>query len=141
MAVPSVDINLLAVLVAAVASMIIGGLWYSPLLFGKQWMKLSGMSKQKIKKAKTNGKVGRSYFISFLMTLVACYVLAHFVIYVTASTFADGAQLAFWAWLGFEVPLALNETLWGGKSFKLFVLNAAHHLVALVVAAGILATW
>lgn len=141
MGIPSVEVNLLAVLVAAVASMVISALWYSPLLFGKLWMRLSGIDMKKISKMKKKGKVGRSYFWAFIATLLTSYVLAHFVRYVTASTFADGAQLAFWLWLGFVAPLLLGSVLWKGEPFKLFVLNAAHHLIALVVAAGILAIW
>lgn len=141
MGIPSVEVNLLAVFVAAVVNMIIGALWYSPLLFGKLWMRLSGINTKKINAMKKEGKVSKSYFWAFVATLVTSYVLAHFVRYVTATTFADGAQLALWTWLGFMAPLLLNDVLWGGKSFKLFLLNAAHHLVALVVAAGILAVW
>jgi hypothetical protein len=33
-----IDINYVAVFVAALASMIIGAAWYSPILFGKEWI-------------------------------------------------------------------------------------------------------
>ena len=45
-------VNYLAVLVAAIVSMVIGGLWYSPLLFGNVWMKLSGITQKDVEKAK-----------------------------------------------------------------------------------------
>ncbi len=48
---PPVDINYWAVLVAAVVSMVIGALWYSPVLFGKLWMKYSGLSDKKLAEA------------------------------------------------------------------------------------------
>lgn len=142
MVVPNVDINYWAVLVSAVVSMIIGGLWYSPVLFGNLWMKLSGITEKSMNEMKKKGgSAGKSYFWSFIMTLISMYVLAHFVKYVSAVNFMDGIQLGAWAWLGFMVPLALNEVLWGGKSMKLFLLNAAHHLIAVCVGAGILAVW
>lgn len=141
MGVPSVEVNLLAVFVAAIASMVIGALWYSPLLFGRLWMQISGISPKMIDRMKKKGKVGKSYFWALVGSLIASYVLAHFVRYVTATTFADGAQLAFWAWLGFEAPILLGGVLWEGKPFKLFLLNAAYHLIALIIAAGILAVW
>ena len=43
MSVPNVDVNYLAVLVAAIINMVIGSIWYSPSMgFGKSWMKYSG---------------------------------------------------------------------------------------------------
>lgn len=37
------NVNYLPIVVAAVVSMVLGGLWYSPLLFGKIWMNLQGL--------------------------------------------------------------------------------------------------
>ena len=48
--------NVWAVLAAAIASMILGGLWYSPLLFANAWMRASGVTEEKAK----NGEHGRS---------------------------------------------------------------------------------
>lgn len=36
------DLNLFAIVVAATASFLLGGLWYSPVMFGKTWMKEAG---------------------------------------------------------------------------------------------------
>lgn len=141
MGIPNIEVNLLAVLISAIIGMVIGALWYSPLLFGNLWMKLSGLTHEKINKMKREGKVGRSYLLTFIATLVGAYVLAHFVSYVGAQGFWNGVQLGFWAWLGFMVPITLNDFLWGDRSFKLFLLNACHHLVAIVVMAGILSVW
>ena len=47
-----VEVNYVAVLAAAIASFVIGALWYSPMLFGKMWMKLSNVSGKEVKKAK-----------------------------------------------------------------------------------------
>lgn len=41
-------INYLAVLVAAISTFLIGGLWYSPLLFGKAWMNANGFSEAEL---------------------------------------------------------------------------------------------
>jgi hypothetical protein len=46
---PQVHINFLAVVVAAVAAFIIGGLWYSPLLFAKPWVNAHGYSEEQVK--------------------------------------------------------------------------------------------
>ena len=134
-----VTINYLAVLVAAVASMVVGFLWYGP-LFGKQWVKLMKIDDKKIKEAKQKG-MGKTYFLAFLTTLVMSYVLAHFVDYVEAKTIADGVILGFWIWIGFLATTQIGSVFWEGKPVKLYLINTSHYLVALAVMAAILAVW
>ena len=67
--------NYLAILVAAVAGMIVGALWYSPLLFGNVWMKLMGLGRKQLQAAKKKG-MGKSYFLSFVALLVMAYVIS-----------------------------------------------------------------
>jgi hypothetical protein len=65
-----VDINLLAVLVAAVSSFLLGGLWYSPLLFLKPWNSAMGRSEQ------DNGHPAKVFGLSFAFSLLSAYVFA-----------------------------------------------------------------
>lgn len=134
-----VTINYLAVIVAAVASMMIGFLWYGP-LFGKQWMQLMNFDKKKIGEAKKKG-MGKIYALAFLTTLITSYVLAHFVDYVEAKTIADGIILGFWVWIGFLATTQIGSVFWEGKPVKLYLINTLHYLVALAVMAAILAVW
>ena len=140
MAVPNVDINYLAVLISAVVSMIIGSLWYSPLLFGNAWMKAGGMTVKDMDKAKKKG-MGKLYFAMFIGALVTAYVLAHFVQYVGASGFFDGMEAGCWLWLGFIVPVLLGSVLWESKPIKYYLINVLYWLVNLTVVGGILAAW
>ena len=135
---PPVDINYLAVLVAAIASMFVGFLWYGP-LFGKTWMKLMGFSEATMKKMKMTAT--KAYVIAFIVALVSAYVLARFVDYIQAATMGDAIAAAFWIWLGFMTPLNLGSVLWENKPMKLFLINVAHNLVALIIAAIILTIW
>ena len=129
-------INYIAILVAALASMVIGMLWYGP-LFQKQWMKLAGITPQGMKKMKLSPMAAMS--MGFVASLVTAYVLSVFVGGVMAWTAA--ANFVFWIWLGFVAPVQLGVFLWEGRSFKLFILNTSYSLVTLVVMAGILAAW
>ncbi len=140
MAIPDVAINYLAVLTSAIVSFVIGGLWYSPILFGNAWMKAGGMNMKDMQKAKQKG-MGKLYFTGFLGTLLMAYVLAHFVQYAGANGFSDGMQAGFWTWLGFAVPLLIGSVLWEGKTVKFYFINIAYQLVSLVVMGGILASW
>lgn len=137
---PQININLLAVLVSAIASMIIGAFWYSPLLFGKIWMELMKIDKKKLAEMKKKG-VGKSYVIAFIGALITSYVLGYFIDYVGATGISQGTRTAFLLWLGFVVPTLLNSILWEGKPVKLYLLNISHHLVSLITMGAILVVW
>ncbi len=131
-------INYWAVLGAAVASFVIGMLWYGP-LFGKQWMKLAGITPASMKKM--NMSPARAMTLGFIVSLVTAYVLSHFVDLLSVTTLGGAAQFAFWAWLGLIAPINLGAWLWEGKPFNLFVLNTAYWLVSVIVMSGIVAVW
>ncbi len=63
------EINLMAVILAAVSSFILGGMWYSPALFGKPWARLSGAPEQP-------GHPARVFGVSFAFSLVAALAFA-----------------------------------------------------------------
>ena len=131
--------NLIAVLVSAVISMIVGSFWYS-VLFGKTWMKLSGITEKQIKEAKKKGMT-KSYVIMFISLLVMFYILGIFIEYSGASTAVQGSMIGFLIWLGFLATTMLSSVLWDNKPVKLYWINTLHYLVVLVIAGAILAVW
>ena len=134
------NINFLAVLVAALASYFLGILWYSPLLFGGLWLKLCAVDKKKLKKEKAKG-TGRMYIISLLSNLVRSYVLAYVIVLAGITSLAAGLQLSFWLWLGFSATLTLGGVIWESRSIQLFILNNTYNLTALMIASSILISW
>lgn len=130
--------NLLALFGAALAGMILGVAWYSKMLFGKQWMALSGAKEEKILKNKQSA-INKTYFLGFLMLLLEAFVLRLFIVFIDVQSLHQAAALGFWAWLGFVVPSLMNNVLYEQKSFKLFVLNAGYQLVAIVLMAVVIA--
>ena len=139
-----VPINYLAVLVAAIASMVVGYLWYG-LLFRKQWTVLMGWTQQSMDDMKKKTNMGMMYGIQFVGSLVMAFVLAHALTFAMAYLNESGVQAGlmtgFWNWLGFIAPVTLGSVLWEGKSWKLWALNNAHYLVSLCVMGVILALW
>ncbi|MEK6964287.1 MAG: DUF1761 domain-containing protein [Nanoarchaeota archaeon] len=133
-------IHSLAVIVSAIVGMIIGGAWYSPALFGNDWMKLSGITPQRAKAAQKKG-MGKSYALTFLGTIIMAFILSAIVKWVDAQTFGQGAAVAFWLWIGLILPVHLNSVLWEGKSWKLYWINVMYYLVTLIIMGGILASW
>ena len=132
-----VDVNYLAILVSAIASMIVGGLWYSPVLFAKQWMQLNNMTEQEMKSAKP----GPLYAQAFVASLLTYYVLAHFIHYTNAATAVDGAKTAFWVWLGFITTVQFTANLFSSKKIGAYFLDTSYQLVTTLVAGVILAVW
>ncbi len=134
------DVNYWAVLVAAISAMIIGGLWYSPLLFAKQWMAATGLSSEKLDELKRRG-MAKSYLGALVGSLVTAYVLAILVQWGLASNWVEGLGVGFMAWLGFVATTTLSTILWEGKSAKLWFLNNAHELLVFLIMGAILAAW
>lgn len=129
-----ITVNYVALLLAGVASMVVGFLWYSPSLFGKQWMALNGYTEKSMEAAKKD--MNKTYTISFVASLVMAYVLSHvmtmsinFFHYDALST---GLISAFWMWLGFVAPVQLTDVLFGSKNSKLYAINTGYQLASLI---------
>ena len=133
-----IDVNLWAVLITAIVSMIVGALWYGP-LFGKAWMRFVGFNKDSVKKMKMTAT--KSMTLGFIGSLIMAYVLAVVVGLSGANTLVEGAMVGFWVWLGFAMPLNASVFLWEGKSIKLFFLNTFQYLITFKLMAAILAVW
>jgi len=133
------QLNYVAIIVAAVVSMAIGFLWYSPSMFGKQWRKLMGIKKKDMKKMEKKGK--QSMIWAFISIIVTAGVLSLIIKWLGLNTWQAGANIGFWIWLGFVATSQLGIVLWEGKPLKLYLINAGHHLVSLAVMGAILAAW
>ena len=87
---PIPDINYLAVVLAALSAFVLGGLWYSPLLFARPWVRLNGFNEEEMKK---NANMAMIFGIAFLCNLVCAFVFAWFIAGV--ADIADGASFGF----------------------------------------------
>jgi hypothetical protein len=131
----NIEVNFLAILGAGIASMVVGFLWYSPLLFAKPWMKLMGLTDEKMGKAQK--EMGKLYALSFLGSLLTAFVLSH-VMSLSLNFYGydrimTGLTTAFWMWLGFMMPVQLTGTIFGDKKWKLLAINTGYQLVALLL--------
>jgi hypothetical protein len=143
---PEIHVNFLAIVAAVVSNMVIGSLWYGP-LFGKTWLKEMGMPPD----AKPHPKVfARAMILMVIGSFLTAYVLAHDIAVWRPSTWKVGADApdalygffaGFFIWVGYYVPVLLSGVAWENKSWKLFGINVAYHLVALQVVAMLLAFW
>ena len=132
---PGVDINYGAVLIAGLVNMLLGSLWYSKGLFGKEWAKLTGRKMEEMQGA------GSGYVITTIGALVQAWILAHFVVYAGSNTFGEGVVTAFWLWLAFVAVVMATNIVFEGRPWKLWKINSGYFLLVLVINGGILAVW
>lgn len=128
-----VPINYFSILLCAVVAMVIGFLWYGP-LFGKKWIKLVGMTAEKMTMAKDG--MTKTYGVMFISSLLMAYVLAHFVWFTAPGSirFLVGIKTALWAWLGFIATSSLSRFLFSPdkKPIELFIIDVGYYLATLL---------
>jgi hypothetical protein len=135
------DVNIWAVLVAGVASMVTGFLWYGP-LFGKAWAREMGWGSLSPEQKDEMGKeAGKNYPQQLVGAIIMAYVFAHVLLAFESDSVGMALQGAFWTWLGFIAPVKYGDVLWNKKSYKLFFIDSLYYLLNLAVFAVILTLW
>jgi len=127
--------NYLAILVAALSTFVIGGLWYSPVLFVNPWMKELGLTTEKQKSASMVKVMGGS----FLLSLFAAYNLS--MMFGGKMSFEEGILYGFLTGFGFVSTALGTIYLFEQKSLKLFLINAGYQCVTFTVMGAIIAAW
>src|SRR5258708_25838519 len=103
------SLNLLAILVAAISTMVVGFLWYSPLLFAKAWMREMGYDpNDKARMEEMKKSAGPAYGGSFVASLVSAYILALFLHMLPNYTLLFGLLISFHVLRGFLAVVALS---------------------------------
>lgn len=129
------SIQLWAVLAAALSAFVLGGLWYSPLLFGRVWMREAGVTEEQLKQ----GNPVVIFGLSFVLALVAAGVFALFLGPKPALPFALGAGAsAGFCWVA--ASFAIND-LFERRSISLWAINAGYHTLAFTLYGAILGLW
>ena len=135
-------LNFLAVLVAAILTMLVGFLWYSPVLFAKPWMKEMGYDpNDKARTAEMKKSAGPAYAGSLLASLLSAFVLALFLHWMRAEGARTGATTGFHVWLGFVATVQFTGALFTRQSKKLFAINTGYQLLCYLVMGAILGAW
>lgn len=134
-----VEVNYLAVLLAALSSMVVGSVWYSKGVFGTVWGKLAGVKMDRKPKA---SEMTWLLGTTFLASLVTAYILAHVSFLANKffgnSFLSDSVQTAFWLWLGFTAMRVYVHDAFESRRKKLTLLTAGSELVTVLVMALII---
>jgi hypothetical protein len=133
-------INYTAVVASAFLYWLLGGLWYSPLLFGGKFIEIIGWSPEQVARIEAGG-AGAQLALAFVGSLVAAYALAHVLRYTGEETAASGAKTGLWLWLGLVVTTNLNTVFFEFRPVGLYLINISYHLVAFLSMGALLAVW
>lgn len=128
------NINWLSVIVAAISSFLIGGIWYGP-IFGKVWMTEFGFTEEDLKKR----SIPKTFGLSLLLSFIAALVLEFFI--GTATDLIFGAMAGFFAGFGWVATFLGILYLFEMKSYQAYLINAGYCIVALTVMGIILGAW
>ncbi len=135
-------IRLVPVFVAALATMVVGFIWYSPMLFAKPWTILMGYDpNDKAKMDEMRKGAGKTYGLAFLASLASAFVLAKIIDVTSVNTALYGMKVAFAVWLGFVTTVQLTGALFGRQPTKLYLINTGYQLICYLVMGAILAVW
>jgi hypothetical protein len=126
------DINLVAVVVAALVPFVIGGLWYGP-LFLKAWQKETGISEKEMR-----GDSVRTFGLSIVANLVMMYVLAGLFSKAGELTATEGLKAGLLIGIAFQAMMLATQYLFAKRSLKLWVIDASYNVLSTALAGAVL---
>jgi hypothetical protein len=140
----TMDINLVSVLVCAVAAMVIGMIWHNPKVFGNTYMKALGgdtnITPEKMKEIQK--KMWQLYLTQFFLVFLEAWILAN---YAVAIPTVSATTTALWLWAGFVMPTIAGNWMWNPRprtwAWKGFLISAGYNLVLFMAFSIILGAW
>lgn len=155
---------LLHSLVAALASLAIGFVWYNPKVFGGIWMRETGMTEEKAREANMAVMLLMTLFYSFLIAFILHMLVIHqfgamgmiggkpelakpsydafMADYGTEfRTFKHGALHGFMSGLFFALPVVGTGALYERRSWKYTLVAGGYWVVTCMVMGGIVCAW
>ena len=134
------DLNYWAVIVATAIGMIVGSLWYSPLLFAEPWLRLIGKTMETLRE-EGHGTV-LPMVVAVIGAFVTSYVLA---LAINASSdspgLVDGIVVGAVLWAGLVGVQNLMGFLFSGRPIRLWILDSGNQLVTFVLMGLVIGLW
>ncbi len=131
-----VQSHVLGIFLALLATYVIGSVWHGP-LFGTLWMKLNNIPMPKKEDVKFSMMLpGLS--ANLVMVILQSAVLGRTFQIVRLDNIGQALLIATIIWLPFSALLLANIYAWSGKSYKVWLLDAAHAWISILAVAAIL---
>jgi Protein of unknown function (DUF1761) len=128
------DVNLLAVAVAALSSFLLGGLWYSPVLFGPAWQRAAGDTRKV-----GEGHPAKVFGLSFLFALAAAFAFALVVPPSPNATVAAAQGIAVGAGV-VAASFGINYQF-ANRRAVLWLIDGGYHTLQFCIYGLILGLW
>lgn len=129
-------INLFAVLVSAIVAFVIGGLWYSPLLFGNAYMRLRGLDPNSTAMTMPVGEIVGE----LARWLVIAFILARFMALLGVGDLMGALTFGGWMWVLVYAALA-GSVLHEAYPWRVYAIHAGDGLVKIMLITTILVLW
>jgi hypothetical protein len=130
------NINYLAVLVAALSTFLLGGLWYSPLLFGKAWMRANNFNDADVQTFSKARMFGWSFVFSLVMAVNLAMFLAG-----PGTNVTWGMTAGFLAGFGWVAMAIAIISVFENRSWAYILINGGYMTVAFVIMGAIIGAW
>ncbi len=101
---------------------------------------MTGVSSADMEKM-TAGRMILQIFNAFIVPFTISHALAFGAYFFGTTNLASLLPVAGLLWLGFVVPTTLAPTMWEGKPWKLWAINAGYYLVIIILDAAIISNW
>jgi hypothetical protein len=130
------NINPLAVVVAAIVPMALGFLWYGP-LFGNLWMTTRGVTREQM----ASVSPGQAYGVTTVLALVTALALAMVLSASATQDLTAGVTLGAIIGVGLVATSLATNGIFEERPSTLVLLNAAYQVVSLIVMGAVIGLW
>ncbi len=129
-------LNWLAIIVSALVFFGLGAIWYSPLLFGKMWMKETGITQERAQKANMPKIMGLTALFSFIMAL-------NLALFMNSPEIgaSQGAMYGFFTGFGWIAMAIFVTGQYEFRSTRYMLIHAGYNIVGLTLMGLILGAW
>lgn len=158
------EINFLAIIAAALSTMVVGAVWYNPKVFGTAWMKETGMTEEKAKGANMLKTFGMAILFAIMISFILQFLVIHqygpmgmiggdpasakpsYEAFMNDygdafRTFKHGALHGFMAGLLLALPVTGTNALFEMKSARYILINGGYWIICFTIMGGILSAW
>ena len=154
------EINFLALFIAALSTLAVGFIWYNPKVFGTIWMKETGLTEEECKKGNMVVIFGLAVFYAFLISVILQFNVIHqWGVFSTVGgdvtnesyktfmnqenlhafrTFKHGALHGFLVGLFMVLPVIGTNSLFEKRSFKYVLVTSGFWIVCFMLMGGII---
>jgi hypothetical protein len=133
------SLNPVAIIAVSVLSFLLGGLWYSPLLFMKAWIEEMKMTPEMMK-AQSKGPL-RTFGPALLLTLVSTATLASLLALCHIAGPLKGAELGLFVGVGLVAAREGTNAVFENRNLRHYIIVAGYDVVLLALQGAILAVW